>query len=83
MQLKLIKNHDFREDYSCYMLLLSVFYNHYGYYLYIHGCPFLQSTQVGNQVNLTCSDTGKSNIYPLYAADNLIKLDDLCSEFCS
>ncbi|XP_044477285.1 RHOMBOID-like protein 1 isoform X2 [Mangifera indica] len=44
---------------------------------------YCQSTQVGNQVNLTCSDTGKSNIYPLYAADNLIKLDDLCSEFCS
>ncbi|XP_031273606.1 RHOMBOID-like protein 1 [Pistacia vera] len=44
---------------------------------------YCQSTQIGNEVNLTCSGSGKSNIYPLSAADNPAKLDDLCSEFCS
>ncbi|KAJ0020478.1 hypothetical protein Pint_32389 [Pistacia integerrima] len=44
---------------------------------------YCQSTQIGNEVNLTCSGSGQSNIYPLSAADNPAKLDDLCSEFCS
>ncbi|KAJ0083736.1 hypothetical protein Patl1_30937 [Pistacia atlantica] len=44
---------------------------------------YCQSTQIGNEVNLTCSGSGKSNIYPLSAADNPLKLDDLCSEICS
>ncbi|XP_044506641.1 RHOMBOID-like protein 1 [Mangifera indica] len=42
-----------------------------------------QLTHIGNQVNLTCGDSGKSSIYPLSEADTRGKLDALCSEFCS
>ncbi|KAI5603407.1 hypothetical protein BDE02_01G217100 [Populus trichocarpa] len=43
---------------------------------------YCQSSQLGNQLNLTCLSNGKSNLYYL-SADDLSKVQQLCAQLCS
>ncbi|XWS28827.1 hypothetical protein CRYUN_Cryun25bG0104900 [Craigia yunnanensis] len=43
---------------------------------------YCESTQYGNQLNLTCISNGKSNIYTL-SGENSSQVQQLCSKLCS
>ncbi|KAK3206275.1 hypothetical protein Dsin_020321 [Dipteronia sinensis] len=43
---------------------------------------YCEWSQIGNQLNLTCVSTGKSNMYTL-ANENPYQLQQLCSQLCS
>ncbi|XP_041006924.1 RHOMBOID-like protein 1 isoform X2 [Juglans microcarpa x Juglans regia] len=44
------------------------------------GQVYCQSTQIGNQLNLTCLSSGKSNMYII---DNTSRVWQLCAQLCS
>jgi hypothetical protein len=66
-----------------------------GAYLYLDICfaPFyykftntkllLQSSQLGNQLNLTCQSTGKTATYVLTDPNNTEAIKNLCVGLCS
>ncbi|KAL5747859.1 hypothetical protein ACOSP7_024877 [Xanthoceras sorbifolium] len=43
---------------------------------------YCESSQMGNQLNMTCVSTGKSNMYTL-SDENPSRLQQLCSQLCS
>ncbi|CAI9301193.1 unnamed protein product [Lactuca saligna] len=44
--------------------------------------PLCNSIQLGNQLNLTCLDNGKSRSYTLPAGYGVISVQELCSKLC-
>ncbi|KAF7823654.1 RHOMBOID-like protein 1 [Senna tora] len=44
---------------------------------------YCESTQIGNQLNMTCLSNGRSHTYPLSTSSSSSQVQQLCSQLCS